>query len=266
MTPSTERADRHSTTDRLNPAEGQDDVARALTPVVAWAERVSGLPVIHDWPDAAPARTSRGWDADVPGSHASDAPDGSPTHDVGTPGTVTGSRAAMTGDAPSVVLYPFALEPVAAPATLALRARGAEVTLRVLVTATGEPHDIAAVTAALALDAALAELSVETGAVDLALWQALERRPAAAFVLAVPVRRSLDLPVAPPVRSRRLVVADPATIRGTGVDAPPAAADDLTVTAAPAAGTAPAAGATSTPAPPPGASAVPLLVPSTSTH
>lgn len=219
MTPSTERADRHSTTDRLNPAEGQDDVARALEPVVAWAERVSGLPVTHDWPDAA-----------------------------------------------GVVLYPFALEPVAAPATLALRARGAEVTLRVLVTATGEPHDIAAVTAALALDAALAELSVETGAVDLALWQALGRRPAAAFVLAVPVRRSLDLPVAPPVRSRRLVVADPATIRGTGVDTPPAAADDLTVTAAPAPGTAPAAGATSTPAPLPGASAVPLLVPSTSTH
>lgn len=199
MTLSAERATVRSTA---------DDVALALEPVKTWAERVSTLPVTHDWPDATGA---------------------------------------------GVVLYPFALEPVAAPASLAHRARGAEVTLRVLVTATGEPQDAASVTASLALDATLAELNVENGAVDLALWQALGRRPAPAFVLAIPVRRSLDVPAATPVRSRRLVVADQDTARGALVDAPPAAADDLTVTA-PSAGTAP------------GASATPLPSPSTSTH
>lgn len=223
MTPSTERADRRSTTDRPASTEGQEDLTRALEPAVAWASRVSGLPVVHDWPDAQDAGASAAHDS------------------------------AASQDKQGVVLYPFALEPVAAPASLALRARGAEVTLRVLVTATGEPQDIAAVIAALALDAALAELNVETGPVDLALWQALGRRPAPAFVLAIPVRRSLDSPAAPPVRSRRLVVADPDTARGALVDAPPAAADDLTVTP-PSAGTAP------------GASATPLPVPSTSTH
>jgi hypothetical protein len=105
-----------------------------------------------------------------------------------------------TGDG-AVLLRPLDLELAPARGPVLRHVSSAEFSLGLLVTTVGLPiFDAAGVTSELALAAAAENEWVMDGErPSLELWRALNRPPAPAFTLHVPVRRLLDRPTAPPV-------------------------------------------------------------------
>ncbi|MCR2792316.1 hypothetical protein NQ156_04485 [Microbacterium sp. zg.Y625] len=123
---------------------------------------------------------------------------------------------AHAGDG-AVVLRPLELEVAAAAGPVLRHISSAELTLGALVTTVGLPlFPAAGTTSALALAAAAeGEWRMDAAPPSLELWRALQRAPAPAFILRVPVRRLLERPTAPLVRQPvRLVPAHLRTVVG----------------------------------------------------
>lgn len=106
-----------------------------------------------------------------------------------------------TGDG-AVLLRPLGLELAPAAGPVMRHISSAELTLDLLVTTVGLPvFEAAGMTSGLALSAAAdGEWLMDAAAPSLELWRALERPPAPAFTLRIPVRRLLERPTAPLVR------------------------------------------------------------------
>lgn len=105
-------------------------------------------------------------------------------------------------DGGAVLLRPVALQPAPAAGPVLRHVSSAELTLDVLVTTVGLPlAEAAGITSGLALAAAVdAEWTMDASAPSLELWRSLDRPPAPAFTLRLPVRRLIERPATPLVR------------------------------------------------------------------
>ncbi|GAA1957140.1 hypothetical protein [Microbacterium deminutum] len=102
----------------------------------------------------------------------------------------------------AILLRPLELEIAPAAGPVMRHISSAELTLDLLVTTVGLPvFDAAAMTSGLALSAtADSDWMMDAAGPSLELWRALDRPPAPAFILRVPVRRIVERPTAPLVR------------------------------------------------------------------
>ena len=112
------------------------------------------------------------------------------------------------GGTGAVLLRPldFAVAPASGPVLSHISS--AELTLNLLVTTVGLPvFEAAGMTSGLALAASAdSDWLLDASAPSLELWRALDRPPAPAFTLRVPVRRLIERPAAPLVREPLRVV------------------------------------------------------------